>query len=53
MNKSFLLKSSLIMATAALLATGCVVRERAYVATVGAELAASAPFRKDFSLKPE
>jgi predicted N-acyltransferase len=29
------------------------VRERAYVATVGAELAASAPFRKDFSLKPE
>jgi len=29
------------------------VRERAYVETVGAELAATAPFRKDFSLKPE
>jgi predicted N-acyltransferase len=29
------------------------VRERAYVATVGAELAATAPFRKDLSLKPE
>jgi hypothetical protein len=29
------------------------IRERAYVAAAGAELAASAPFRKDLSLEPE
>ncbi len=29
------------------------VRERAYVAAVGAELAATGPFRKDFVLEPE
>ncbi len=29
------------------------VRERAYVEAVGAELAATAPYRKDFSLDPE
>ncbi len=29
------------------------VRERAYIAAVGAELAATAPYRKDFNLEPE
>jgi hypothetical protein len=29
------------------------VRERAYVAAVGTELAATAPYRKDFAIEPE